>query len=110
MLQEFAGILRSYIRDGDVGGRWGGEEFLVILPRTDLAGATVVAQRIRRHVAETAMLVAGRDVPVTVSGGCVVGPSVSVEALLHDVDLRLYEAKAAGRNKVVTGDSRLRPE
>ena len=110
VLQEFAGILKSYIRDGDVGGRWGGEEFLVILPRTDLAGAGVVANRIRAHVAETAMLVAGRDVPVTVSGGCVVGPGESVETLLHDVDLRLYEAKAAGRNTVVAGDSRIPPQ
>ncbi|MDT4906048.1 MAG: two-component system, cell cycle response regulator, partial [Pseudonocardiales bacterium] len=74
VLREFAQRMSLGVRAGDVAGRWGGEEFLVILARTDLAGAQEVAERIRSATAATPMTAAGQDIGVTVSGGCAMGP------------------------------------
>jgi len=100
VLCAFSEVLRAGTREEDVSGRWGGEEFLVILPRTELNGATEVADRIRLAVAREPISVAGQDIFVTVSGGCALGPSDSVDSLLREVDLRLYEAKASGRDRI----------
>jgi len=107
VLTEFARILEAGTRDEDISGRWGGEEFLVILPRTDLHHAVEVADRIRQTVANSVVVSGRQAVSVTVSGGCVVGVSESVEGLLHQVDVRLYAAKNAGRNRIVATDELL---
>jgi len=104
VLCAFATILDAATRTEDVCGRWGGEEFLIILPRTDESGAVDVAERVRMTIARTPIIVAGNEIAVTVSGGCVVAPTHSVEMLLHEVDLRLYEAKMRGRNRIVATD------
>jgi diguanylate cyclase (GGDEF)-like protein len=101
VLCEFGQRLRDQLRGGDIAGRWGGEEFLVILPRTDLAGAIHVAERIRRATEATPATADGQIIPVTVSGGCVVGPGASVDEMIHTVDTQLYAAKAAGRNRIL---------
>jgi two-component system, cell cycle response regulator len=101
VLSVFAQRLLKELRAGDVACRWGGEEFLVVLPRTDLRGALVVAERIRLAIAATPMVAAGADIPVTVSGGCALGPAGSVDELILDSDTYLYAAKAAGRNQIV---------
>lgn len=101
VLCAFARILEGATRAEDVSGRWGGEEFLIILPRTDESGAVDVAERVRATIAQTPIEVDGNEILVTVSGGCVVAPTHSVEMLLHEVDLRLYEAKMNGRNRIV---------
>jgi len=91
-------------RPGDVKARYGGEEFALILPGTDLAGAVLVAEKIRTQV-ETLGL-AHEDNPgglVTISLGCsavVPGSGSSVEALIEVADQKLYQAKAEGRNRV----------
>ncbi len=100
VLREFARRLAGQVRVGDIPGRWGGEEFLVLLPRTDLAGARLVGERIRLATSATPMDAAGVPVPVTVSGGCAVGPVASVEDLISTADALLYRAKAAGRNRI----------
>ena len=101
MLCDFARRLRNQLRGGDIAGRWGGEEFLVILPRTDLDGATHVAERIRSATEATPATAAGQDIKVTVSGGCALGPGRSVDEMIRAVDTQLYAAKAAGRNRII---------
>jgi diguanylate cyclase (GGDEF)-like protein len=101
VLQAFADRIRLGLRAGDIAGRWGGEEFLVILPRTDLSGALDVAERIRAGTAASLVTVSGQDISVRVSGGCALGPAESVQALVHHADQCLYQAKGAGRNRIV---------
>ena len=104
VLREFARRLANELRIGDIAGRWGGEEFLVILPRTDLAGAVEVAERIRDTIAATPFIIGDQAITVTVSGGCAGGPGESPEELLRRVDKRLYQAKAAGRNQIAAAN------
>jgi two-component system cell cycle response regulator len=104
VLREFARRLISQLRIGDIAGRWGGEEFLVILPRTHLSGAVEVAERIRLTIAATPFYAAGHDIVVTVSGGCALGPGESPMQLLHSADMRLYQAKSGGRNRIAATD------
>lgn len=104
VLRAFADRLRTELRAGDIGGRWGGEEFLVILPRTDLDGAVAVAERIRLVTAEQPITAAGQDIGVTVSGGCALGPGETIAAVVQLADACLYQAKAAGRNQIATAE------
>jgi diguanylate cyclase (GGDEF)-like protein len=101
--QELAGGLRST----DAVGRYGGEEFLIVLPETDLAGARVVADKLRRLVeAVAAPMADGEEVSVTISIGLASRADVGVpkEAtprdLLEHADRALYRAKEEGRNRV----------
>lgn len=106
VLAEFAVRLRQELREGDVAGRWGGEEFLVVLPRTDLAGALLVAERIRRSIAATPIVAGGTQISVTVSGGCALGPIGSADELVDNADAQLYVAKAAGRDRIASTTAR----
>jgi diguanylate cyclase (GGDEF)-like protein len=103
VLCEFANRLRSRLRAGDIAGRWGGEEFLVILPGTDAENTERVAERIREAISSAPIATGGQLVPVTVSGGCVVDPGATPAQLLSIADARLYEAKKAGRDRIATG-------
>jgi two-component system cell cycle response regulator len=108
VLQQFADILRNTARDIDRIGRYGGEEFMVILPETDLAQGTVFVERVRREVARHDFLI-GREEPLrmTVSAGVASYPHemvASPETLVRFADEALYAAKAAGRNRVVRFD------
>jgi two-component system cell cycle response regulator len=100
VLRAFADRLGAELRAGDVGGRWGGEEFLVIMPRTDLDGAVAMAERIRVAAAATPVVVDGTTMEVTVSGGCALGPATSPARLIELADSCLYDAKLAGRDRV----------
>ena len=104
VLREFAGRLSAELRIGDTAGRWGGEEFLVILPRTDLPGATEVAERIRATTAATPITADQQQISITVSVGCATGRDESPKHLLDRVDALLYQAKDNGRNQIVTDD------
>lgn len=84
-------------------GRYGGEEFLLVLPNTDLAGARICAERIRKGVERQPILTSRQDVPLTVSAGVAEYlPTESVKALVDRADRALYDAKQAGRNRVAT--------
>jgi two-component system cell cycle response regulator len=102
VLRTFADRLRTVLRAGDVAGRWGGEEFLVVMPRTDLAGAREVAERIRFITAFDPVVAEGQEISLTVSGGCALGPRESAEAVVSLADKCLAYAKQAGRNRVVS--------
>jgi diguanylate cyclase (GGDEF)-like protein len=103
VLVEFARRLTDQLRAGDIAGRWGGEEFLLILPRTDADGARRVAERIRIATAAMPVVATTNSIPVTVSGGCATGSKESPAELLDLADSRLYQAKTAGRNRIVDG-------
>ena len=102
VLKRMARQLALGLRASDVLSRWGGEEFLALLPETDADGAMAVAERMREHAAE---LTPG--VPhVTVSIGCAAWRrGESLDELLARADGALYEAKRSGRDRVVIDDA-----
>jgi diguanylate cyclase (GGDEF)-like protein len=103
LLREFAGLLQESLRDVDLAGRWGGEEFLLVLPGTDLAGGARVAERIRAALASRMVLVDGTPIPVTASFGVAsVPPAQTAAELFAAADAALYEAKRTGKNRVQT--------
>lgn len=101
-LQAFSQLLESRFRETDKVGRWGGEEFLVILPHTDLEEATVTANNVRLELCQTSLLPHMPNRLVTMSAG-VASSSESTDpgTLLKIADNRLYEAKNSGRNRVM---------
>ncbi len=100
-LQAIANASLHTVRETDLVGRFGGEEFIVLLPHTDVAAAVTVAERIRRAMHTVAMQSEGA-VPVTLSLGVAeVGPrAATFDALLKAADTALYAAKEAGRDRV----------
>jgi len=99
VLTEVAEILRRCIRDADICGRYGGEEFLVILPSASQAVALEIAERIRTTVA--AQQWAQPGLGVSISGGVAEYKGAGLTPLLETADKRLYRAKQAGRNRIV---------
>jgi diguanylate cyclase (GGDEF)-like protein len=99
-LRELAGFLKSMVREEDAVCRYGGEEFLVILPETSGAGAFALAERIRRKLKESAFF---RDNRIAFSGGTASYPETgaSAEQLVNAADRALYMAKSAGKDRVV---------
>jgi diguanylate cyclase (GGDEF)-like protein len=104
VLREFALLLQESLRDVDLASRWGGEEFLLILPGTDAAGGAQVAERIRVALAGRIVLsVDGTPISVTSSFGVAATPSATTASeLFAAADAALYEAKRAGKNRVKT--------
>ena len=94
--------LRSTVRESDFAGRYGGEEFLILLPDTDLASGLAVAEKLRAAVGLIG--VAGVDRPITTSVGVATlpGHGHDTPTLLRSADRALYRAKANGRNRVET--------
>jgi diguanylate cyclase (GGDEF)-like protein len=106
VLREAARRMMSAIRSYDHIGRYGGEEFLIILPGCDGESTIRLAERLRERVAETPIPWQGQRIPLTVSLGAVVrdpDQDVDATALLHAADVALYRAKHAGRNQVLMG-------
>ncbi len=101
VLQEFGRRLGAEVRAGDIAGRWGGEEFLVVLPGADLPAALTAAERIRLAVCRAPVVLNGTQIPITVSGGCALGPLDTPEELVARADAALYEAKVGGRNRTM---------
>ena len=104
VLEEFGRVVRDGLRRGDIAGRYGGEEFVVVLPETDDDAALEAAERIRLAFAGSAVRPpSGETLRVTVSAGVAVSlPShpLSRQQLLERADRALYVAKSEGRNRV----------
>lgn len=105
VLRQFAKRLSNNVRGVDLACRYGGEEFVVVMPDTDLALASAVAERLRRDVADEPFTLneAGDKLDVTISIGITSSESVedTAEGLLSRADEALYRAKREGRNRVV---------
>jgi diguanylate cyclase (GGDEF)-like protein len=104
VLREFAETLRETGREIDTVGRWGGEEFILILPATDAEGGARLAERVRKAFEQRLILAPdGTRIPVTASFGVASYPRHATEdEIVAGADAALYEAKRAGRNRVVT--------
>jgi diguanylate cyclase (GGDEF)-like protein len=105
VLREVARRLREGLRSVDALGRYGGEEFIAILPHTSLEEARQTAERLRRAVNARPMRIAQQDRPVTISVGVATYPAAGVDSpadLVRRADAALYRAKQAGRNQVAS--------
>jgi two-component system cell cycle response regulator len=102
VLKTVASILATARRDADVVARFGGEEFVIMLPETTPEAAATVAERIRMMVSANSMAVGDAKLSLTISAGVgeVRASSPSIEAVIRDADRALYEAKRTGRNRV----------
>ena len=106
VLREVAGRMQDSVRLEDMVGRWGGEEFLVVLPNTADQGAAELAERLRQVVADTPCRLAdGDEVQVTISVGCAASLIDDAGRLVRSADAAMYEAKQTGRNRVVVAAS-----
>lgn len=104
VLVKVASRLRSCIRPQEALGRYGGEEFLVVLPGACHETAMAVAERMRQAVAMQPEAVAGTSLKLTISAGIsstIQFPAASTEELISKADVALYAAKDAGRNRVI---------
>jgi diguanylate cyclase (GGDEF)-like protein len=101
VLREFSALMGTIIRQTDTASRWGGEEFLILLPDTSLLQALALAERLRAEVAKTPFISKGVRMPVTISAGvCSIAKAGSLGDLLKQADIHLYNAKEDGRNRI----------
>jgi diguanylate cyclase (GGDEF)-like protein len=99
-LVTIAEVLKNGIRSMDILARWGGEEFLVLLPETDLAGATLIAERIRQQVSQIKLPKIPEGLTISI-GLCEAKPDMALKTATSLADQALYQAKENGRNRVV---------
>jgi diguanylate cyclase (GGDEF)-like protein len=107
VLRAIAAALRQQLGDSDVLGRYGGEEFVVLVPGAEPAGACAVAEKLRERVGAQTVHTGDGRLNVTVSVGVAVLPGHGGELfeLLASADLALYRAKRLGRNRVCLASS-----
>ena len=98
LLKSFAGLLTSVARETDLVARIGGEEFVIALPETELAGARAIAERLRAEMEQSALF--RRTVTVSIGVAAVTDEVAHSSRLVEACDQELYRAKAAGRNRV----------
>jgi diguanylate cyclase (GGDEF)-like protein/PAS domain S-box-containing protein len=101
-LQRFTTLCCNALRNVDIFGRWGGEEFVALLPETTADGAAIIAERLRKMVADTVVNFNDHKITFTVSIGIAQyrDGEVSVDAPLSRADTAVYDAKKAGRNRI----------
>jgi diguanylate cyclase (GGDEF)-like protein len=103
-LAWFASLLRQKLAANDLVARYGGEEFCALLTNASQARALAIAESIRAGLAAQPVTLQGRQHPVTVSIGVARLRNADITEALHDADQALYQAKAAGRNRVAAED------
>ncbi len=105
-LQNFTESCSEALRNMDLFGRWGGEEFVVLLPETDKPGAIIIADRLRKVVEEASFMHGSNKIMFTVSIGVAQyrTDETTVDAPLARADVAIYDAKKLGRNQVVAAE------
>ena len=105
VLKGVSDLIRKHVRNFDIAARFGGEEFAIVLPETELAVAQAVAERLRRALETTVFHAPNADTTIraTISLGVACYPEDAAEPddLIHQADIALYQAKYQGRNRVV---------
>jgi two-component system cell cycle response regulator len=104
VLVHVSKIIRGALREGDVALRYGGEEFMAVLPGASITDAFEIADRVRRLVAEAVFQHGSKMLSLTISGGAAAWPDFdasSADALVRRADESLYKAKQEGRNRVI---------
>ncbi len=102
VLRHVSHVIRSAARNADCVCRWGGEEFMVLLPQTDIDGAVNIAERICQQVSEAPVLVSDQALQVTLTlGVAMLNPGEAFDNAVRRADQALYAGKAAGRNRAV---------
>src|SRR4029079_3455761 len=109
LLTGVTSVLRATVRATDTPARYGGDEFVVLLPETDAAGAYVVAEKLRHDIAAFSIQVSDRTVRTSVALGLVSYPDAGTPAdsLMAAADAALYEAKRSGRDRIVGYTTRM---
>jgi diguanylate cyclase (GGDEF)-like protein len=104
VLKQLSSILKESVRDADIAGRLGGEEFGIILPKSSLDKAKQVAERLRKNIEDNTFKFDEANISITISIGIAAykETNINMDNLIHEADLALYEAKKRGRNCVVT--------
>jgi diguanylate cyclase (GGDEF)-like protein len=112
VLREFAEALKASVREIDLPSRWGGEEFVVVLPGTDEAGGAHVAERIRREFARRVVLASSGEQIISTASFGVVGFAGrgGTSELLGAADAALYRAKRAGKDRIATAEGPDKPD
>lgn len=101
VLKTFAGLIRKTLRGTDFCGRYGGEEFLIVLTQTNIDGAKIFAERILNLIDNTKLTESGHEIKITASIGLAeYKAQEDIEKTIHRADIALYEAKNKGRNRV----------
>jgi diguanylate cyclase (GGDEF)-like protein len=103
VLVRTAGLLQASARPADIVARFGGEEFLLVFPELDLAGAADVCEKLREKIAAHEWSQIHKELQVTLSFGVTRAQHCDVAAALHNADTLLYDAKREGRNRVKAG-------
>ncbi len=103
--QALIGMSRAcekLLRNTDILGRWGGEEFVILMPETPLAGAAILAERLREELAQLAVATTAGPLHFTVSAGVAARgePDAGITDIMHRADSALYAAKQRGRNRI----------
>ena len=105
VLKSVVRSLQATSRTADMTFRFGGEEFVVLLNKTDVAGACITAERLRATIADLSFNFEGTNIPVTISlGAATLRSGESKEALLGRADKALYRSKSKGRNCLTHAD------
>ena len=101
VLVELSNIFLETLRKQDTVARWGGEEFLFILPQTQLQNATVIAEKLRQVIQNHLFHFEGIEIKVTVSIGIdQLDDDKDIDQVISNADKRLYQARDAGRNRI----------
>ncbi len=103
ILTWIARMLKENSRKQDVVSRWGGEEFIILLPETDLENGAILAEKLRSKIESEVFVYQDKKIPVTISFGLSVynKKGLKIEDVVKQADQCLYEAKDSGRNKVI---------
>jgi diguanylate cyclase (GGDEF)-like protein len=103
VLKQFAQILKKRLRESDLISRWGGEEFLILAPFTDITNASQLAETLRKSVEEAVFTYEKQTIDIKITAGVteLISSKPIVESLKR-VDKLLYQGKTDGRNRVVT--------
>jgi diguanylate cyclase (GGDEF)-like protein len=106
VIRSVGEALQTHKRTSDIAGRFGGEEFVVMLPEATLDSALAAGERFRQLIADNVVSAGQHRIPVTISVGASVcrGDTQGIDELLKEADIALYQAKASGRNRVCRFD------